>query len=658
MNPWMTTFEWYWFNDEKIFRYTQEDFDKEALRLHNDRISIIITFWPTHFRWNFMPYWDILNQALRRLVIACHKFDIKVVEHHSARLTFGPENDEDWEYMERFIGKKGTTIDSWEGLREFTVSDPIIIDDKTASSMRQIDGRTGGWARSNYHGWSMCFNNPDFVRAYFASLEAIYETGVDGIMTDDVQNTDHSCTCPHCRRLFNEETGYDLPAPENWEDFFDNYNDPAFVAWKRFRVASNDRFQNKVNQHFESLGLKLLRPNYISDIIYSNKTSYPFENCAHLWDYVFQENVNKSIIGTDNMRFMIESQHRFSMARSAGVPSMSMFYPETTGELYLSWALTRAYGQLYTGCTSGASQPDWERPFRAFERRYESAYTAPEKRADVAFYYSTNTRDFVYRGLYYIRRMTSRMQGCYLSGVQIDLVFPTTSQEILNTMPCIALCDAVMLSEEEISMLKDYLRAGGRIIIEGVCGTLNADGTERDYDVIEALSTAGDVRIAPTSEIRTQDGVGIGRYEGIVPFKPAPENQTTELRALAAQTIMPHLRTRRVLAETAADIAYTFLCNEDGCMLHLYNNEDLIPAEGTHVTRCWHYPNYEKGAPRLADEIAVTIERCDGRAIGSVTLASPEWEEERAVAFTDDGKHISFTIPAGTFAGYLLVMCR
>ena len=402
----------------------------------------------------------------------------------------------------------------------------------------------------------------------------------------------------------------------------------------------------------------MLRPNYISDIIYSNKTAYPFENCVHLWYYVFQENVNKSIIGSDNRRFMSESQHRFSMARPAGVPSMSMFYPETTGELYLSWALAKAAGQLYTGCTSGTSQPDWERPFRAFERKHESAYTSPEKKADVAFYYSTNTRDYVYRGLYYIRRMTSRMQGCYLSGVQIDLVFPYTSLEIMNSMPCIALCDAVMLSEEEIAKLSDYLRAGGRLIIEGVCGTLNADGTKRDYDVIEALSKAGDVCISPALEIRTQDGVGIGRYEGREPFKPAPENQTAELRALAGKTIIPHLRTRRVLAQTGSDIAYTFFSNRDGYMLHLYNNEDLVPAEGTHVTRCWHYPNYEKGAAPIADEIAVTIERCDDRAIGSVTLLSPEWDEERAVPFTDDGTRIAFTVPAGIFSGYILVTCR
>lgn len=658
MNPWMSTFEWYWFNDERVFRYTQEDFDREALRLRDDKITFIATFWPAHFRWNFMPYWDILNAALRKLVIACHKYGIKVVEHHSARLTFGPQNEEDWEYMARFIGKKGTTIDSWEGLREFTVSDPIIIDDKTASSMRQIDGRTGQWARSNYHGWSMCFNNPDFVRAYFASLEAIYETGVDGIMTDDVQNTEHACTCPSCRRLFKEETGYELPDPEHWDAFFENYEDPAYVAWKRFRVRSNDRFQQKVNEHFEGLGLKLLRPNYISEIVYANKTAYPFEHCAHLWDYIFQENVNKSIIGTDNMRFMIEAQHRYAMARPYGVPTMSMFYPETTGELYLAWALARAYGQIYTGSTSGASQPDWERPFRAFERKHEFAYTAPEKKADVAFYHSTNTRDFVFRGLYYIRRMTSRMQGCYQSGVQIDLVFPHTSLDILKTMPCIALCDAVMLSEEEIGKLKEYLHAGGRIIIEGLCGTLNADGTPRDYSVTEALSAAGDVRIAPTSEIRTQDGVGIGRYEGMVPFKPAPENQLDAIKALAAQTIFPHLKTRRVLAETSANIAYTFFRNESGYILHLYNNEDLVPAEGTHVTRCWQYPNYEKGAPRIGDEIALTIERCDERKISSVTLASPEWEEEKTVPFTDDGKHIRFTVPADTFSGYLLVNCR
>jgi len=658
MNPWMTTFEWFWFNDEKTFRWTQEDFDKEALRLHDDRITIIATFWPAHFRWNFMPYWDILNKALRKLVIACHKYDIKVVEHHSARLTFGPQNDEDWEYMARFIGKKGTTMDSWEGLREFTLSDPVIIDGVRASQMRQIDGRTGQWARSNYHGWSMCFNSEHFVKAYFASLEDIYKTGIDGIMTDDVQNTEHACTCPDCRRLFKEETGYDLPAPEEWDSFFNDFENPVFVAWKRFRLTSNERFQRRVNEHFKSLGLKMLRPNYISDIIYTNKTAYPFENCVDLWDYVFQENINKSIIGTDNIRFMIESQHRFSMARPAGVPSMSMFYPENEGELYLAWALAKAYGQIYMGCTSGASQPDWERPYRRFERRYEPAYTAPEKRADVAFYYSPDTRDYVYRGLHYIRRMTSRMQGCYLSGVQIDLIFPYTSMDILRSMPCIALCDVVMLSEEEIDKLRAYLQAGGRILIEGKCGVLNADGTPRTFDVPARLSECGDVHVIPEHEIRTQDGVGIGRYEGMVPFKPAPPNQNAELRQLAAQTIFPHLKTRRVQLQTDADLVPTFFCNESGYVLHLYNNDGLNPEKDTPVTRNWKYPHYEKDAAPIGSDIHISVERCDDRPIQSVSMVSPEFAGEKPLCFADDGKHIAFTVPADTFAGYGMILCR
>ena len=64
------------------------------------------------------------------------------------------------------------------------------------------------------------------------------------------------------------------------------------------------------------------------------------------------------------------------------------------------------------------------------------------------------------------------------------------------------------------------------------------------------------------------------------------------------------------------------------------------------------------GAAPIADEIAVTIERCDDREISGVLLASPEWEAEKRVPFTDDGKHISFTIPAASFSGYLLAVCE
>ncbi len=152
-----------------------------------------------------LPYWDKINKCLENIVKACHKYGIKVVEHHSSHLTFDPLDSQDWDYMERVLNKRHSSIDSWEGLRDYLTKDPII-NGKPLSSFRQVDGRTGKWARLLYHGYAMCFNNPNYRLAYFSYLESVYKTGVDGIMTDDVQwfGDGHACACQYCRELFKQ----------------------------------------------------------------------------------------------------------------------------------------------------------------------------------------------------------------------------------------------------------------------------------------------------------------------------------------------------------------------------------------------------------------------------------------------------------------------
>jgi hypothetical protein len=123
----------------------------------------------------------------------------------------------------------------------------FIVDNKHISSFRQISGRTGKWGITNYRGYGMCFNNPDFRTAYVKYLESLYALGIDGIMTDDIQYFGNdrmgwlafnACTCSHCRKLFKEKTGYEIPQPSEWESFYWNFKDPVFVAWKRFKDES------------------------------------------------------------------------------------------------------------------------------------------------------------------------------------------------------------------------------------------------------------------------------------------------------------------------------------------------------------------------------------------------------------------------------------
>ncbi|MBQ8004558.1 MAG: hypothetical protein IJ299_05660, partial [Oscillospiraceae bacterium] len=223
INPWEEKFAWFWYNDDEIFKYTEEDFDRRARELHERGVTVIITFSLTHFRIGYYPYWKEINECIRKIATACHKYGIRVVEHHSAHLTSRLLDDGGWDSFERilFSYSRGTSkLETWKKVFPFLTYD-FKIDGRDIRTFVQVDGRTGEACRNVYGAYSMCFNNPDYRETYFNYLKDVVKTGIDGIMNDDVQyfGDGNSCTCEHCRKLFFEQTGYTLPQPDKWEEF-------------------------------------------------------------------------------------------------------------------------------------------------------------------------------------------------------------------------------------------------------------------------------------------------------------------------------------------------------------------------------------------------------------------------------------------------------
>ena len=201
----------FWYNEREILHWKQKDFDAKAREFAETGVNIVMTFSCTHFRWSYYPWWRQINQVLAKLVKACHKHNIRVVEHHSSHLTENPRSFKEWKAVERHNAKRHSSLDIFPGLRDYIAAgDPEIRPGVNLSDCRQIDGRTGDFARTNYTGYGHCVNNPYYRAAYFDYLESVYRTGVDGIMTDDVgfYGGFHSCACKYCREKFKQQTGY------------------------------------------------------------------------------------------------------------------------------------------------------------------------------------------------------------------------------------------------------------------------------------------------------------------------------------------------------------------------------------------------------------------------------------------------------------------
>ena len=673
LHPWEQGFCWFWCNDEEIFFCSEEDFERRAEVLARSGITVIMTFSLTHFRMGFYPYWKELNESLARLVRACHKWGIRVVEHHSASLTSRVLDEGGWEKLDGEIVRRsrGTAkYDNWKKIFPFLTYD-YRIDGVDIRSFMQIDGRTGEWARNRYGTFSACYNNPDYRRIYFDYMKSVIATGIDGIMNDDVQffGEEHACTCEHCRRLFHEQTGYTLPDPAHWDAFSKNFDDPAYIAWKKFKFDSTERMYRDLDAFYKEMGVSLLRPNYSSCVLKECPTCYPFDLCNDLWDFIFQENCNADIMKESYMDFMAEAVHRFAAGRERGVPTMSLFYPDRPDSVYFSWALARSWGQLYTGTATGMDITPMEVPYRRFEKKYLRYYAAPEKVSDLAFYFSRRTRDFTASTFKrFMRHMMGSMQAAYVSGFRLDMVMEEDSLESLLKHKVIVLSYVAMLCEKEIARFADYVRAGGRLIILGDFALYDADGRKRGEEEIRGLFGVpliknesvrlgkGEIHLSDFRPEAVEFQPTVGCKRGFTPpFKTTAVSSKWNAQKAGTGSLLRSLVTPGIeLASENERLVVTSFDVEGARVLHIVNLADTISAEAVTVSHEDLIPNFCAGAKKLG-AITVTLHDADFGVKGA-RLLTPESEEEIPLNIVQQSGAITVEIPENIFAAYAMIV--
>jgi hypothetical protein len=90
-----------------------------------------------------------------------------------------------------------------------------------------------------------CYNSPwrDFALNAIGALAQEYP--IDGIFLDGPALYYRTCYCEHCRKIFQQTNGRDLPAWDDW-------NDPAWPAFLRFREESLVRLLSDIRKQLDA----------------------------------------------------------------------------------------------------------------------------------------------------------------------------------------------------------------------------------------------------------------------------------------------------------------------------------------------------------------------------------------------------------------------
>lgn len=664
---WQERFGWFWFNYKEIYSFTDEELEKKVKEYACMGITTLIGFTSTHFRFVFMPYKEKIHECIRKIVDYCHKYGMRYVEHHSSALYYAPRDKEGWDFVINHIVQKGDRMEDWKGLMDMLKSDPIV-EGYHFSEMTQIEGSTGKFARTPYFSYALCRNNPKYQEVYFKYLEELYALGIDGIMNDEVQwfgfddrDRNNACTCPYCRALFKKMYGFELPEPDGWDDFYGDYSNPAFIAWKRFKLETNAQFVRDVNHHFESLGLKLMRPNYVAHILSGNKTAAPFEECADVWDFIFQENCTFTIISASFAEYAIEAIHRNAMSADRGRPSMSMFYPYNESSLYFSFALAKSWGQLFMQTSEDQLGIDsLEAEYRRFEQEHFAFLDTPCHYADFAFLHSAMTRDYTLEQSN-TKRFCAAMQAAYLSGFGTDMLFESASVEKIAAYKTVICAFNAMLSDKTLENLAAYTAQGGKLVVIGDFAKYDDFGKVRDEGTVKAffgdwnaLCKNGSIVELEEDEFcaEAQNSVITDRYLRGTARVESADYVVDKMRETTGKALSSIVGQKKVKCEAEEDILASAFDTDAGVAVHLVNITDVLAKNGESIAHYDSIKQYCRDAVPCGD-VMVSLET--SRMINSIAAYTPEKSEKIELGFSKSDGRICFTVPAGFFAGYCLI---
>lgn len=655
-----------WFKEQEIFKATEADIAKIAEDFHRAGITHVMTFSSTHFRWNFRSYWPQINETIGKIVRACHARGMYVVEHHSCNLFCGYRNE-----AERANAFRRATTKDYPKLEEEMQLDSTV-DGVKLRDLLQHSGITGDTLRVElYYAFAMCTNNPLYRERYFKYLESVYAQGVDGIMTDDVEFYDlDACDCPHCRKLFTEQFGLELPPSGDagaWKKMLADTNGKLFLAWKNFRYNSSREFHQAVVDHYTSLGLKMLRPNYIATALsWANPWAYVFDDLPRL-DWGFQE-CCCGAIRYSWPEYVLEAHHRSAVCRRYNVPAMSLYYPSTPNLQKFAWALSLYCGHKYLG-TAHSNDLMGEGPLRAFESEHFDLLNGLEPNSAVGIYDSARSRelDGNYSDETY-KAVCGAGQACIFANIPLRIVGYQDWKEF-NRFKVIVVPSVRFMADSEIARLGNFMRNGGTLIWADNCGLGDCvECSMRNPEKLKVLlgdEGAGKLMMVPPEVLAVpsykraftygteidKDGVHLPSDGPWQPFTP----EQNARRAKLAEVILEAIGGSEIeLTGAPADTLASSFYNRTGTLtVQMVNAHDTLiedaPGAGfAHADPVPFAPNPEPIMVKLRKPEELT-----GFKYSTAKLYTLRGEVK--VPVHEKQNSLFFTVPAGELSDYLLI---
>ena len=391
-----------------------------------------------HMRYTYTDLWESrIVPYMKYLCQAAHEAGMKVIDHYDVPIFFS----------------RGYPFLLRDGHLEWT----------------QRDIRYGTPTRM------YCINNPDFREHFFAFTRRVQrEGGIDAYQIDEVYFFDQNfCGCEHCRRLFQEATGFQLPHEADSPVFFNN----AHPLWRLFLL-----WRSTCTQQFKRDFIASIQQENPAAFLSTYTTShYSPSRRGGAWGSFLVSYANGkegvSRLPFHDYRYCLADFRLYhGLADALGHSSWMLWYPLTSSTARFSWGMSQASGCAQWHSTTWSSSVRdliaWPHKMKKFDF---------ETFADVATIFSEKSKNAsLWTGHYHGMESLGWGEAMIEHNLQYHSLHEVAvTPEILSRYRLVLLPQMTVIDAPNQKAIEAYVRNGGTLVVTGESGMIDERGRPR-----------------------------------------------------------------------------------------------------------------------------------------------------------------------------------
>ena len=334
-----------------------------------------------------------------------------------------------------------------------------------------------------------CINNPSLRNWVFQRIgDYVAATDADGVMIDECILTGREqCACIHCRRKFFADTGCVLPFPGDTSLPFDDTS-PLHARWVEWKLRCNAEFYRDMREYLAKVCPGTLVAAYDIDRELCDgggRTGYRADMFSQTTDFFGSEPCSINLY-VNYRNYLALRKIMLAFSRTYGHPVWALTYSwgmrDNGFEGLLGWM------QAAFSAHGGWFGQELAHPAFAWKERMDARYV--ESVADVAVLYRPDARSFVgtrwqpYMEAVGISETLSDRHLPHDFITQADMARP----ERLARYKVLVLGNVNILSDAELAVLANWVRAGGRLLVSGTFAQVDSDYEPRNNALLAELT--------------------------------------------------------------------------------------------------------------------------------------------------------------------------